>query len=350
MTKFFAFISLLIITTCCHAQRITVDQYINQFKEIAINEQIRSGVPAAITLAQGLLETESGNSDLVRKSNNHFGIKCKNTWTGATVYHDDDLQGECFRAYNTPEESFRDHSDFLKASPRYAALFNLDPTNYRGWASGLKKAGYATNPQYPAILIKNIEQYNLEQYTDLALNKPVQMDDLVVDSTVKGNFGIASAGLSKDTAAITTVVAPNDVMTINNCKCVLAGKGTSLLLIASKNNVNLNRLLEFNEMTDDNILGRDQFIYLQRKSKTGDKDYYIVQDGEEVYDVAQKNGIQVQYLLDYNGLKGSDKVAAGTKLFLKPGLKLSNATKVQCTRKLIASTVAPSCTAAYCLA
>ena len=126
---------------------------------------IRTGVPASITLAQGIHETSAGKSALVLKSNNHFGIKCKSSWTGGKVYHDDDEAGECFRQYALPNESYRDHSDFLKNGPRYASLFNLDPHDYKGWAFGLKKAGYATNNKYPQILIKLIETYNLQSYS-----------------------------------------------------------------------------------------------------------------------------------------------------------------------------------------
>src|SRR4051812_29670451 len=138
-----------------------VRQYIVSYKDIAIEEMQRTGVPAAITLAQGIHETEAGTSDLVRASNNHFGIKCKGDWTGPTVYHDDDARGECFRKYDDPRDSYKDHSDFLKNRPNYASLFNLDPTDYEAWAYGLKKAGYATNPKYPQILIKLIKDYNL---------------------------------------------------------------------------------------------------------------------------------------------------------------------------------------------
>jgi flagellum-specific peptidoglycan hydrolase FlgJ len=147
------------------AQTITPEQYIEMYKDIAVKEMKRMGVPAAITLAQGLLETENGNSTLLKKSNNHFGIKCKSTWSGNGVSHDDDAVGECFRTYKTAEESYRDHSNFLRGSERYSVLFQLDPADYKGWAHGLKKAGYATNPKYPAILIKSIERYNLQQYT-----------------------------------------------------------------------------------------------------------------------------------------------------------------------------------------
>ena len=182
------------------AQRISVEEYIVQFKDIAISEMKRTGVPASITLAQGILETENGNSELVKKSNNHFGIKCKSTWTGESVTHDDDANGECFRAYTNANESYRDHSDFLKANKRYSALFNLDPVDYAGWAKGLKKAGYATNPRYPDLLIKYIEQYDLQQYTLLAINRLPESDmakteenktvvpvEVAVENTIKEN-------------------------------------------------------------------------------------------------------------------------------------------------------------------
>src|ERR1700709_934334 len=145
-----------------HPDDITL--YINTYKEIAIEEMQRTGVPAAIKLAQGIHETQAGTSELVRKSNNHFGIKCKSSWTGDKVYHDDDARGECFRSYTQPEQSYRDHSDFLKGRPRYALLFALDPTDYKAWANGLRQAGYATNYRYAQILIKLIADYGLQQY------------------------------------------------------------------------------------------------------------------------------------------------------------------------------------------
>ncbi|MBO9684915.1 MAG: glucosaminidase domain-containing protein [Flavisolibacter sp.] len=147
-----------------------IRRYIETYKDVAIAEEIRTGVPASITLAQGIHETGAGTSQLVLKSNNHFGIKCKSDWTGESVSHDDDAKGECFRKYQDPLESYRDHSDFLKNRPFYTSLFDLDPTDYKAWAHGLKKAGYATNPKYAQILIKLIEDYDLQQYTLLALN------------------------------------------------------------------------------------------------------------------------------------------------------------------------------------
>lgn len=144
-----------------NAQNNSVVAYIEKYKAIAMQEMIRTGVPASITLAQGILESNSGLSKLVKESNNHFGIKCKADWKGGVVYHDDDARGECFRSYSTPEDSYKDHSNFLSTRSNYSFLFNLDPFDFEGWALGLKKAGYATNPVYAQSLIRTIKEYNL---------------------------------------------------------------------------------------------------------------------------------------------------------------------------------------------
>ena len=148
------FFLLLTAFTAAAQHSEVVKNYINIYKSLAMAEMQRTGVPASIKLAQGIHETMAGTSKLVLKSNNHFGIKCKSNWTGESVSHDDDARGECFRKYSSPEDSYRDHSNFLKNSQRYASLFILDPTDYTGWANGLKNAGYATNPKYPQVLIK----------------------------------------------------------------------------------------------------------------------------------------------------------------------------------------------------
>jgi hypothetical protein len=170
----FPIILLLLVANGVFAQSAVVRDYIAKYRDIAIAEMQRTGVPAAITLAQGILETEAGKSNLVQRSNNHFGIKCKSDWTGETVSHDDDARGECFRKYNDPTLSYKDHSDFLKTRAHYAPLFKLDVTDYQGWAYGLKKAGYATNPKYPQILIRIINEYNLQQYTMMALGQKAE--------------------------------------------------------------------------------------------------------------------------------------------------------------------------------
>ena len=311
------------ISLTAAAQNISVEEYIQQFKGIAINEMKRSGVPASITLAQGILESENGNSELVKKSNNHFGIKCKNTWTGETVTHDDDANGECFRAYTNADESYRDHSDFLKANQRYASLFNLDPTDYAGWAKGLKKAGYATNPKYPDLLVKYIEQYNLQQYSLIALNK---LPETEIAKTDESKNVVPAETIPAEEPAIKendmqAAAGPDKIVSINKTKCVFAKKGTSLLLVANKNNISLSKLMEFNDLTEEGILSKDQNIYLQKKSKTGEADFYVVQSGETLYDVAQKTGVQLKYLLEYNNLSATAKLNTNVKLVLKPGLK-----------------------------
>lgn len=328
MNRFIIAILFSFISGAAVAQRISIEEYVDQFKDIAMSEMKRSGVPAAITLAQGILESENGNGDLVKKSNNHFGIKCKSTWAGESVNHDDDAEGECFRAYDSAAQSYRDHSDFLRGNKRYASLFSLDADDYKGWAKGLKRAGYATNPRYPELLIKYIEQYNLQQYTLFVLNNTPSAD---IAKANKEKADVSTSVEIKAEKAVVTEEAvaitgdPNKTITINNSKCVFVNKGTSLLALATKHNINLNKLMEYNDLLEEGILKKDQYIFLQRKSKTGEKEYYIVQPGETVHDVAQKNGIQLRYLQEYNDLQRIEAMPANTKLFLQPGLKAGNA-------------------------
>ena len=314
----FAFTSLNVA-----AQRTTIEEYVEQFKGIAMDEMKRTGVPAAITLAQGILESENGNGELVKKSNNHFGIKCKSSWAGESVTHDDDAAGECFRAYNNAAESYRDHSDFLRSNTRYGALFNLDPENYAGWAKGLKRAGYATNPRYPDLLIKYIEQYNLQQYSLAVLNEFPKID-IVKKDEERLNDMPADIKDEKPVVINENKIAAEEagkLITVNNTPCVFAKKGTSLLLVAKNNDISLNKLMDFNDLAEEGILRADQYVFLHKKLKTGEKEFYVVRPGETVYDVAQKNGIQLKYLLEYNNLNNGTELHANSKLFLQPGLK-----------------------------
>jgi LysM repeat protein len=301
---------------------LTPEQYVNMYKDIAIREMKRMGVPAAITLAQGILETESGNSALVKKSNNHFGIKCKNNWTAESVTHDDDAAGECFRSYKTAEDSYRDHSNFLRGGERYAFLFKYDVKDYKAWAYGLKKAGYATNPSYPLILIKHIEQYNLQQYTLEGAGEVPNYDaSKYQDDKEQKTTDAANVITDNTEASSTTMLDINDqVITVNGSKCVYAGKGTSLLVVATKNNVALSKLLACNELAEDGLLMKNQYVFLEKKSKTGNSDFYVSKAGESFYDIAQLNGIQLQYLLDYNHFWGNEDLKPGTVLYLKPGV------------------------------
>jgi LysM repeat protein len=332
VVQFFLITGLFIVSS--RAQTITPEQYIDQYKDIAIREMKRMGVPAAITLAQGLLETENGNSVLVKKSNNHFGIKCKSNWTAEVVSHDDDAVGECFRYYKTAEESYRDHSNFLRGSDRYSFLFSLNPTDYKGWANGLKKAGYATNPKYPAILIKSIEQYNLQQYSiEGAGEVPVFESDKYKDDPVllekPQKAELQSSGNNQNEPATVFSTNIDNINYINGSKCIYAAKGISILAIATHHNINLQKLLDINELEEDGILEADQIIFLQKKSKTGGSDFVVVQQKTTLYDVAQQNGILLGALLEYNQLKEDGDVNAGAKLYLKPVAESDQAKGIQ---------------------
>lgn len=297
------------------AQNMTIEQYVATYKGLAIAEMQRTGVPACITLAQGILETEAGNSDLLKASNNHFGIKCKAEWKGETVLHDDDAQGECFRKYACAADSYKDHSDFLKGSDRYATLFQLDPLDYKGWAYGLRRCGYATNPKYAQILINYIEQYHLNDYSLIAMGRLKDTTQTLYASNVT-----PAAPAAAPAAAVVrkpAVEYPRGEFRINETRVVFAPAGTSLLALADQYHVSLPYLVDFNELKNDNELPKDQLVYLQRKRKVGEKQTHTVASGETVYDVAQSEGIRLSSLMEYNQLDEGMEPAAGESLYLQ---------------------------------
>lgn len=306
---------LLLTAILSRAQQPEIIQkYILEYKSLAISEMQRTGVPAAITLAQGIHESGAGLSPLALASNNHFGIKCKSNWTGESVRHDDDAKGECFRKYPSAVDSYKDHSDFLKNSQRYGSLFSLDPIDYSGWAKGLKKAGYATNPKYPEVLIKMIEDYNLQDYSLIALGK------------IPGEDGIVKESLNKlpDLTVTTAVIAespkqqyPDGPFLLNETKTIYAKKGTSFLAIARQYDIDLSKIFEFNEIARSEFCEQDQLIFLQRKRKTGNHDIHIVQPGESLHDIAQQEAIRLESLRELNWLKEAERPAIGEKLSLK---------------------------------
>ena len=210
-----------------YAEVVTI--YIDNYREIAVAEMAQYGIPASITLAQGILESGAGRGELTRKAQNHFGIKCHNGWTGERVYHDDDEKGECFRKYADPKYSFRDHSLFLTNRSRYQNLFKLKKDDYKGWAKGLKKAGYATDPKYPAKLIAIIEKYNLTQY----------------DAMVLGNSKNSGSNNAKPAILKHTVV-----------------KGDTLYNIAQRYNMTVETLKEYNGLTSSDIsVGQELYLH-----------------------------------------------------------------------------------------
>lgn len=303
----------------------TITAYINIYKDLAMAEMQRSGVPASITLAQGILETEAGQSDLVLRSNNHFGIKCKSTWTGDKVYHDDDAKGECFRKYDRAEDSYRDHSDYLSQTPRYAHLFKLDPADYKAWAFGIRAAGYATNPKYAHILIKYIETYHLNDYTLIAMGRMTAPDlalasngssgnaDAFLDKPGSGPAGDPKPGMDKE-----EVKYPLGEFRINDTRVIWAAPGTSLRDVAKKYALTTDWLQEFNELpVGQETLLNGQLLYLQRKRKHGSKEFRVFTEGDDLYSIAQEEGIRLESLLKYNQLSLEMRPAIGEKLYLK---------------------------------
>jgi mannosyl-glycoprotein endo-beta-N-acetylglucosaminidase/LysM domain-containing protein len=307
--------------------------YVNTYKALAMAEEQRSGIPAAIILAQGLHETEAGTSELVRQSNNHFGIKCKDDWKGGVVYHDDDSKHECFRSYVTAADSYRDHSDFLRRSSRYAFLFDLDPMDYEGWAYGLRKAGYATNIRYSQILIKLIKDYNLQQYTLIAMGKMRPEDEVALVVPGGGQATTMAAAtipagngalVQKDgeTASITVTDAPavsypQGEFTINRTRVVYIQAGVSLLAVANQYAIPLGRLLDFNDMKEEDVLVKGQLVFLQRKRRTGSNVFHLVRPGENLYDICQAEGIRLQDMLEMNQLASGEQPAPGERIYLQ---------------------------------
>lgn len=274
-----------------------IQQYIEQYKELAIAEMKRTGVPASIKLAQGIHETMAGQSELVQKSNNHFGIKCKTGWSGPSVRHTDDARNECFRKYETATASYQDHSNFLKSSGRYASLFELDPTDYEAWAKGLKSAGYATNPVYAQTLVRLIEDYDLQQYTMMALGYENGEED-TTETTQQGSVlapvnnkdSFAALPPKQETVPAKPVVMPTkenvpafvkkEVDPVQNeqsstsypagvfkekgIKALYVSAGTPYLVIAEQYHIPLARLFEWNNLAPATLAHRSQVIYLEK--------------------------------------------------------------------------------------
>lgn len=352
---FLLFFILLISTRSFSQQESEIINYINTYKDIAISEMKRTGVPAAIKLAQGIHETSAGTSVLVTKSNNHFGIKCKSDWKGMSVSHTDDAPNECFRKYNDPMDSYRDHSDFLRKSQRYSPLFTLDPTDYAGWAYGLKKAGYATNSKYPQIIIRLIEDYHLQDYSMIAMGKLSPAEEIVVkevqktpeviiaDKIVDSVYSEKPIVMDPEPELIVQVkkpqeksvaeqqipikvektkvepvpVYPEGEFKINETKVIYAKKGTPFLSIAEKYSLPLSRLFEFNDMKEEEVVGKDQLIFIMRKRKTGNNEQHIVKEGETFKDIAQSEALRLESLYEFNFITPGMTPVPGTVLYLR---------------------------------
>jgi LysM repeat protein len=302
MKKFFISLALFMSLTASAQMRWNqaYQEYFNQYRDIAIEQMMRYHIPASITLAQGVFESGAGKSELATRGNNHFGIKC-NGWSGRRVYHDDDQLGECFRAYDSAFESYEDHSKFLTSSQRYRSLFNLDITDYRGWARGLKAAGYATNPQYANKLIDIIQLYKLYQY-DTAKHYDHFMAEHSKDHPVNG-------------------MALHSIKIFNKNYYVIARRGDSFRSIADEIGISERKLAKFNERNKRDPLVEGEIIWLKKKQKKAPEDYedrlHYVRAGESMYSIAQKYGIRVKYLYKMNRLSSDYRIQIGDALRLR---------------------------------
>ncbi len=270
-------------------------QYINQYKELAMSQQKQYRIPSSITLAQGLFESGAGRGELASKSNNHFGIKCYNGWTGPRVYHDDDIKDDCFRKYEQVSDSYRDHSIFLTSGVRYSNLFSLDIRDYRGWARGLQSAGYATDQSYANKLIKVIEDFRLYEFDDLAMGRV----NIKVQEPVYTQTRPVAGSRRKPTAHQPYI--SNGLLYVN------ARKGDTYYSIAREMGFTLTSLLRYNEVPKDFPLMDGDIVYLQKKNKkmVGKETIHRVQPGESMHSISQIYGVRLKTLYKLNNL-GSD--------------------------------------------
>ena len=286
---------LILIISCLTLQAQTrskqYENYIKKYRELAVEEMKKYHIPASITLAQGLLESGAGQSTLARKSNNHFGIKCGSDWRGKTVSHDDDARGECFRAYKHPKESYEDHSKFLAGRPRYASLFKLKITDYKGWARGLKKAGYATNPRYADQLIGIIELYELHKYDEKNYLKWIKKNP-----------------------------NPHQTYIANDLLYIVVRAGDSWKSISKEFDISQKKLRKYNDLYKGYALQVGDILYLEKKNKKADKEHivHVLRAGESMYSVSQKYGIRLKNLYKMNEMDADDPAPeVGTILRLR---------------------------------
>lgn len=272
--------------------------YVDQYKDLAIEQMLKYNIPASITLAQGLLESSAGRSDLTRAGNNHFGIKCHG-WTGRRTFHDDDEAGECFRAYDNAKQSYEDHSRFLATQSRYARLFELSRSDYRGWARGLKQCGYATNPQYASKLIQIIELYSLNQF-----DKATSYDRFMAHHSSEDRPG--------PDGTLHTIKA------YNRNYYVIAKAGDTFKSLSREVGISSRKLAKYNERSRNDELAVGDVVYLKKKQKKAEKRYkhvpHTVKTNESLYSIAQKYGIRLKSLYKKNRLPADYQIQVGDKL------------------------------------
>jgi len=326
----------------------TEDEYIQDFAPLAVQEMELFHIPASITLAQGLLETAGGQSRLAQEGKNHFGIKCKEEWTGKTLRHTDDAPNECFRAYDSVEESYRDHSLFLAKRKYYKNLFTLDPKDYKAWAHGLKKAGYATNPQYAPALINKIEKYKLYQfdqttsadvyalllnlYPDLNNNKDfmAKLGKEVKEPAptihvpyTQGSYAERQEKVEKireEAQKMTTSEILQKLMVKNHpnggIKYIVIPQDIDLSYISKKYKISERRLKRINELENTHLKTND-IVFLDTKKSRGNAEYYTAKSGDTMYEIAQKFAIKLKRLYALNRMSEGQQPSASQVIYLK---------------------------------
>lgn len=326
----FFLLPLCLLTTLSWSQNVkyTTAQYIEMYKDIAIEEMKLYKIPASITLAQGILESDNGNSVLARNTNNHFGIKCKAEWTGAKYYHDDDAAQECFRKYLTVKESYHDHSLFLTTRKHYAILFSLDITDYRGWAKGLKQAGYATNPAYAELLINIIETNKLNAYDvggdPLIPAKPqdsakiIVKDPEVVIQTVVTQDSVPPVHDDQQEFQDIILTEGNRNINVNNgVHYITAKKGDTFENIATDMEIILKELYRYNDVGKDYTLTAGEKVYIEQKKEDAAEAFHTVVAGETMHMLSQRYGIRLRSLYSKNRMKIGTEAETGQRLWLQ---------------------------------
>ena len=301
--------------------------YIEKYKDIAMREMQEYKIPASVTLAQGLLESGYGNSELVKKSNNHFGIKCHKDWKGGRTYHDDDEKGECFRVYKTPEESYRDHSKFLSNGQRYAFLFDLKITDYKGWAKGLKKAGYATLPSYANVLINLIEKYDLTQYDDMVVKgkfkyKAKDVSKKAKDKSQKtkvNNDIIYTPYKITDSEIVGKTSDERYIRENNGVKFIYAKEGENVYELAKILGVYDYQIIKYNNLGKRKVLKDDEIIYIEPKKNKAMRryKYHTIQKGETLSHVSRLYAVKLKSIFKMNDMDENTILHVGDNIRLR---------------------------------
>ena len=327
----FVLLGMCLFCTCfsiAYAKDITRQEYIDTWKEEAVYQMAAHGIPASITLAQGILESRDGNSRLAMEGSNHFGIKCHADWEGRRIYEDDDKRNECFRHYKNARESFDDHSDFLK-KPRYATLFELDQADYKGWARGLKECGYATSPEYAKSLIRIIEENNLEQYDGQGLSY-AKRNEVPERGVSSPSARIESSEDRKQNRKRKTelleqrqeiTLAGNHEVKVsdNRIKYIVAKEGDTRESIAREIDLNILILNRFNDFDSNTIITPGDVVYLQPKRMKSSSSECIAESGDTWLSVSQKYGIKLKQLCRLNASSPDKFVEPGSKIVMKKG-------------------------------